>query len=351
MTVHANKWRLSLTGVLAALLAFSTHASEVHVKGGTLRVEGSLTAANVIVESGATLTGGGSVTGDGDIKGTIAPGDGTSTNVDTLTFNGSMTFATGSKYECYAATHTSLDKLTVSSAVGGTCAVHMAKAVGAIPLDQVIIDGGSSGEYGGFSVGGGSPSDWRLTEGRTEDLLATEKTGDTDSDGIEDYWENDYFGDRTGCDPAVDHDVDGLTSGLEYTLNSDPTGRAAPDWWGDGPVLASGPPITTNDYAVCNQGQLKWIATNADLEMEAEFSGGAGSAVETTVNTFTPDNNFQAVNMGQVKNVAKPFYDRLQEKSKADTYPWTTNTTSDDVDYGAANIGQVKHIFSFDISE
>ena len=85
--------------------------------------------------------------------------------------------------------------------------------------------------------------------------------------------------------------------------------------------------------------------------MESEFPGGAGAAVEDAVNAFTSANNFQAVNVGQVKNLATPFYDRLQEKAAADTYPWTTNTTSDDIDHGAVNVGQVKHIFSFDISE
>ena len=79
--------------------------------------------------------------------------------------------------------------------------------------------------------------------------------------------------------------------------------------------------------------------------------GGAGPSVQAMVDTFTRSNNFLGLSMGQVKNAAKPFYDRMKEKGVADTYPWTTNTTSDDVDYGAANIGQVKHIFSFDLSE
>jgi alpha-tubulin suppressor-like RCC1 family protein/chitodextrinase len=62
--------------------------------------------------------------------------------------------------------------------------------------------------------------------------------------------------------------------------------------------------------------------------------------------------DYQAMNVGQLKHVAKPFYDRLAAVGYSgpplvagQLYPWGPSTD----DYMVANIGQVKHIFSFDI--
>jgi len=123
---------------------------------------------------------------------------------------------------------------------------------------------------------------------------------------------------------------------------------AFPNWWLQGLILVPGGP--TNDYAAANQGQLKWIAERAYLEMQARLTGGAGATVSNLVNTFQSTNNYQAVNLGQLKATAKPFYDRLGEIHGETNYPWTA-TTADDNDFGAANVGQIKKAFSFEISE
>ena len=62
---------------------------------------------------------------------------------------------------------------------------------------------------------------------------------------------------------------------------------------------------------------------------------------------FLLTNNYYPVNVGQLKSVAKPFYDRLIEEDYANLYPWTS-TTNDDGDYALANLGQLKRVFSFD---
>ena len=120
-----------------------------------------------------------------------------------------------------------------------------------------------------------------------------------------------------------------------------------PSWWTSRNVMDTNAPI--NDNAPVTIGQLKWTATNACAELEANLSGGVGTNVENLVQGFSNTDNWQTVNVGQLKAVAKPFYDRLIEEGFTNAYPWTTNTTADDADFALANIGQLKNLFSFDL--
>lgn len=135
----------------------------------------------------------------------------------------------------------------------------------------------------------------------------------------------------------------------------------APMWWTERAVLDPG--ARANDFAPANQGQVKWLATQAAAELDAQLQGlgGAGTNVAALLATFTPSNNYQAVNVGQVKATAKPFYDRLAALSSrepyltnalpaaaAGPYPWPTASTAA-VNYAGANIGQVKFVFSINL--
>jgi len=123
-----------------------------------------------------------------------------------------------------------------------------------------------------------------------------------------------------------------------------------PQWWITREALDQN--LAAKDYAPINQGQLKWLATNAFCEMEEYF--GAGSNVAAAVNAFSPSNNYFPVNIGQVKYLAVPFYDRLYEFGLTNTmppgmpghYPWDGRPETND--YAMVNIGQVKYVFSFD---
>ncbi|MBU0714073.1 MAG: thrombospondin type 3 repeat-containing protein [Verrucomicrobia bacterium] len=123
-----------------------------------------------------------------------------------------------------------------------------------------------------------------------------------------------------------------------------------PSWW-----LTRGavdPNLSPNDYAPITQGQLKWMAVNARDEMNAYF--GAGSTIPALIATFSNSNNYYLANLGQVKYVAQPFYDRLYEFNLTNTfpanmpgyYPWGNSSSTND--FALANIGQVKYVFSFD---
>jgi hypothetical protein len=139
---------------------------------------------------------------------------------------------------------------------------------------------------------------------------------------------------------------------------------AAPAWWAERGVL--NPVATPDDYAVVNQGQVKHIAKQAYEEMKAK---GAVDPVAAEVSTIPNDpsqilfatwedvapsaDDYIAINTGQLKNVAKPFYDRLRQLGYASAllpagsdYPWSGEVVNAD-DHALANIGQVKHLFSF----
>lgn len=119
-----------------------------------------------------------------------------------------------------------------------------------------------------------------------------------------------------------------------------------PAWW-----VARGVLITNaipNDFAAVTQGQVKNIASNAWAEMDDDLPGGASSAITALVGGFSPTNDYLAANIGQLKIVAQPFYDRLIAAGYTNAYPWAESATTND--YAAANIGQLKNLFSWDLT-
>lgn len=121
-----------------------------------------------------------------------------------------------------------------------------------------------------------------------------------------------------------------------------------PTWWYSRGVIISDH-VVTNDYAAANQGQFKWILTNAYAELEERLPGGAGQVLRGIVPFLSVTNNFMPINSGQVRSLAKLFYDRLIEEGYTDRYPWS-QTVSDDLDFSAVNIGQIKNLFAFDLT-
>jgi hypothetical protein len=125
---------------------------------------------------------------------------------------------------------------------------------------------------------------------------------------------------------------------------------AAPAWWSERGVIIDN--ATPDDYAPANHGQLKNIAKAAVAEMDARLSGGAGQELHDLVAAWSSPapqtNDFAVLNLGQLKAVAKPCYDRLIAAGLASAYPWSGSSSAPD-DFAAANIGQVKNLFGFEI--
>ncbi len=99
---------------------------------------------------------------------------------------------------------------------------------------------------------------------------------------------------------------------------------AEPAWWGGRGVLDAN--RAPQDFAAANQGQVKNFSRLAYQEMEAVLPGGAGAAVSNLIAGFTAQDDYAAVNLGQLKAVAAPFYDRLIAMGYAANYPWAWAT-------------------------
>ncbi len=125
-----------------------------------------------------------------------------------------------------------------------------------------------------------------------------------------------------------------------------------PAWWTDrGAIDAT---KTKDDDAAANLGQLKHMASKAFAELEAQLYGGAGPALTAMIAKWKAPpapgvirDDFAAVNLGQLKAVANPFYERLIEAYIADRFPWADGENLRD-DEAIANLGQLKQVFSFD---
>jgi hypothetical protein len=131
----------------------------------------------------------------------------------------------------------------------------------------------------------------------------------------------------------------GIWLSLLVTAGPVPTNKPAayPDWWFTQDVIpvrpefsaltpTTNPPLRwpdhyqlSDDYAVANLGQLKHIAIAADVAFDASLPDQSGAVIDALVGPWkvypapgspTRD-DFVALNLGQLKAVAKPFYDQL----------------------------------------
>ncbi len=125
-----------------------------------------------------------------------------------------------------------------------------------------------------------------------------------------------------------------------------------PAWWAQRGATDGSTP---DDYAAANLGQLKHFAAKAAEELDDYFPGGAGTAINTRIASWrlppaagVTRDDYAAVNLGQVKFVAKLFYDRLSAAGYPSQYPWIGSPTAAD-DNAVANLGQIKKVFSFDV--
>ena len=129
---------------------------------------------------------------------------------------------------------------------------------------------------------------------------------------------------------------------------------AAPGWWGERGVINL--QKAADDFAVLNQGQLKSLAAKAWLQMELALPGGAGDGLNQLISGWRvrkpQTDDYATVNIGQLKAVVRPFYERLSSAGLASLPAWMTQSGASSADdYAAANLGQAKALFSFVIPQ
>lgn len=140
-----------------------------------------------------------------------------------------------------------------------------------------------------------------------------------------------------------------------------------PDWWYDEQTGIFSPGSHSDDhYDPVNIGQLKHVATQAKVYFDEQLSGGAGPAIDSMVLSFgmgSDPENFALVNIGQLKNISRLFYERLLHEGYITwemiqnngvdgwhhPYPWAVQDSGLE-NNAPISIGQLKLVFSFVIS-
>ncbi|MEI8138786.1 MAG: LamG-like jellyroll fold domain-containing protein [bacterium] len=118
-----------------------------------------------------------------------------------------------------------------------------------------------------------------------------------------------------------------------------------PEWWLSRHVVETNMPA--NDYAPALRGQLCWMAEMAKAELEANIPGGANDAIREGLASMEAGDHAGPVNLGQLKQVVAPYYQRLIEEGALTDYPWADYGLL--ADYSPVNVGQVKQAFSFQL--
>ena len=137
-----------------------------------------------------------------------------------------------------------------------------------------------------------------------------------------------------------------LISCLSCAFLLPPTIHAAPDWWVTRQVVETNLP--PNDYAPVLRGQLCWLVEKAGAEFESKLPGGACDAIRAGLTNMITGEHGGPVNLGQLKQVLTPYYQRLIEEGVVADYPWDNFGSM--ADYSPVNIGQVKQAFSFQLT-
>jgi len=117
-----------------------------------------------------------------------------------------------------------------------------------------------------------------------------------------------------------------------------------PQWWLDRGVFDTNHPA--HDFYPVNQGQVKWMCTQAYTEFQEKLPGKQNTNILEQIDAFPPGNNFRPSSMGMLKNSALLFYERLIEEGYAVDLPWSGKTAKN---YALANRGQMKNLFRFDL--
>jgi len=116
-----------------------------------------------------------------------------------------------------------------------------------------------------------------------------------------------------------------------------------PQWWESRNVLRES---AAHDFHPVNQGQVKWMGLKAYEEFLEKLPSDANTNLLNRIDQFPEGNNFRPANLGMLKAVALPFYERLIAEGYALDFPWAGKEARD---YALANQGQLKNLFRFDL--
>lgn len=193
------------------------------VQSGALRLDGgSLQSDAFATGAGASLEGNGTLdVPAADLQGTVAPCGEYPAETGTLVFTGDVLF--GGAYLCKVNADTDVDLVAAAGLVSGTAEIAVEKDPAAIPLGQIILQGGIGSDVSGFALVPAQQTDFRIeTVSPPVSLALTDLLGDTDGDQLPDWWEYAYYTNRTLALPGDDDDGDHSINLYEHGAGTDP---------------------------------------------------------------------------------------------------------------------------------
>ncbi|HJQ93655.1 MAG TPA: hypothetical protein VJ874_05150, partial [Candidatus Thermoplasmatota archaeon] len=129
-------------------------------------------------------------------------------------------------------------------------------------------------------IGGATPSVFTAAGLPTGSSVPPTDPDDLDGDGLNDTWEQQYFGNITAQNATGDPDGDGLTNGQEQALGTDPTN---PDTDGDGANDKDDPfPLdpeqggTNTTTSTSSSSTSRSTSTSQSLSSTGDSAGGSG---------------------------------------------------------------------------
>ena len=157
-----------------------------------------------------------------------------------------------------------------------------------------------------------------------------------------------------------------LSISLSCTCLSEAETISLPNWWSDRGIIDEDE--VSNNTAVANLGQAKWMTTgcynelDAVIDAELEFSlDSIVAAKPANADAEWYETQRKVLNIGQLKHLSAPFYTRLNELapqwvetqmelngiswSENQIFPWDPNTPVE-ANYAIVNLGQLKSVFS-----
>lgn len=196
----------------------TSYAGTIEISGGTFELNGFLSADNTVVSSGAILSGNGYINGELELAGEISPGN--EDNIGILSISKGITCHNGSSFLCDITSNSNRD-VVLADSVSGSCSVFVRQAKGAIPVNLEIIKSSTANNFPGFTINSSQSNHWQLSSTVTN-LLITDITGDSDGDGLNDWWEFEYFNNRTNAVAGDDADGDGANNLQEHDSGTNP---------------------------------------------------------------------------------------------------------------------------------
>ncbi|WP_136078538.1 thrombospondin type 3 repeat-containing protein [Pontiella desulfatans] len=194
-----------------SFFAIAVQAAVLSVGNGTVfSVNETVSANQVLVDSGAVLSGDGALTGNLLLKGSLKPGGGA---VGIFTVQSNLV-CDGGIFELHAVSNTVADTVDVSGMVGGSGLVLLSAIAGVSPQGLAVVLGGAGSDYSGLSVSPG----WLIRQ-EADNLLVHELAHDDDDDGLTDYLETIHGTDLH----SGDTDGDNFSDGFEVAHGYNPT--------------------------------------------------------------------------------------------------------------------------------